>query len=185
MLRRVLVPLDGSPTMAAVFPALRQMLGGTGGLVHLLAVRPPLSLPARQPTAFTHAHDLMVAAAPRPAAPIRSSERRVCLDELLVQERAHWLDYLRRHGSQLAFDGIVVQREVRFGDPVAETLAAAERAAIELIAVAAHPQPWLARLLRPSFAQRLLARAAVPVLTVPAERPLWQGVVLRYDRAPA
>ncbi|HEY7062838.1 MAG TPA: universal stress protein [Chloroflexota bacterium] len=185
MLRRVLVPLDGSLTMAAVFPALRRLLGGTGGLVHLLAVRPPISLPARQPTAFTHAHDLRVAASPGAAPADSPPARRVCLDELLVQERAHWLDYLRRHGSHLAYDGIVVQREVRFGEPVAETLAAAERAAIELIAVAAPPQPRLARLLRPSFAQRLLAQAAIPVLTVPAERPLWQGVALRYDRAPA
>ncbi len=185
MLRRVLVPLDGSQPVGVLIPVLRQLMSGTGGLVHLLAVRPPLRLPARERPAFVHAHDLMTAAAPTPALVEAPPPRRVCLDELLVQERAYWLDHLRRQGSQLAYDGVVVQREVRFGDAVAETLAAAERQAVHLIAVAAQPQTWIERLLRPNLAQRLLREAVMPVLTVPAARPLWQGVVLRYDHAAA
>ena len=36
MLARVLVLLDGSLTAAQIIPTLRQMLSGTGALVHLL-----------------------------------------------------------------------------------------------------------------------------------------------------
>jgi nucleotide-binding universal stress UspA family protein len=157
MLRRILAPLDGSPNGLAVIPALRRLVGGTGAVVHLLAVRPEIRRPEH------------------------NGDRLLYLDELRVQERAHWLDYLVRHGSHLAYDGMVVQREVRFGDPLAETLASAERHAMQLIVLAARPQRWLARMWRPNLAQQLLAHAVVPVLTVPAERPLWHGVVLRYD----
>lgn len=161
MLKRLLVPLDGSASSLAVVPALRRLVGGTGAVVHLLAVRPEIRRPEQ------------------------SGDRLLYLDELRTQERAHWLDYLARHGSHLAYDGVVVQREVRFGDPLHEALATAERQAMQLIVLAARPQAWLDRLWRPNLAQRLLSQAAVPVLTVPAERPLWHGGVLRYDVAMA
>src|SRR5690349_16743668 len=111
MLSRVLVPLDGSPTMAQILPGLRQWFGGTGAVVRLLIVCPLLR------------------------EVLRLEDRVMYLDELVQQERAAWLDYLLRQGSQLAYDGVVVRREVRFGDPVAESLAAAERHAVQLIAV--------------------------------------------------
>ncbi|HEY7066735.1 MAG TPA: universal stress protein [Chloroflexota bacterium] len=161
MLRRILVPLDGRRDGLAAVPALRWLVGGTGAVVHLLAVRPQVRRPEH------------------------SGDRLIYLDELRLQERAHWLDYLTREASHLAYDGIVVQREVRFGDPLAETLAAAERHAMQLIVLAARPQTWLERLWRPHLAQQLLAHAAIPVLTVPAERPYWQGVAVRYSAATA
>jgi nucleotide-binding universal stress UspA family protein len=158
MLNRILVPLDSGTTRRGLIPALRRLVGGTGALVHLLAVRPEIR-------------------EPEPC-----GDRMIYLDELRLQERAHWLDYLARQGSHLAYDGMIVQREVRFGDPLAETLAAVARQAMHLIVVTAAPQAWPERLLRPSLARRLLAQAPIPVLTLPAERPIWQGVVLRYDR---
>ena len=161
MLNRILVPLDGETLPRGLIPALRRVAGGTGAVVHMLAVRPEI----RQPE--------------------RCGDRVLYLDELRLQERAHWLDYLARQGSHLAYDGMVVQREVRFGDALAETLAVAVRQAMHLIVVTAAPQAWPARLLRPNLAQRLLAQAPIPVLALPAERPPWQGVVLRYDRVTA
>jgi nucleotide-binding universal stress UspA family protein len=59
----------------------------------------------------------------------------------------------------------VVRPLVRFGDPLAETLAAASRHAVQLIAVAAPAQALLARLLRPSLADRLRRATSVPLLT--------------------
>jgi nucleotide-binding universal stress UspA family protein len=160
MLNRILGPLECRASLATLLPPLRLVVGGTGALVHLLMVRPL----------------------------VRCAEycggRLLYLDELMLQERTFCLDYLARSGSQLAYDGVVVDREVRFGDPLAETLAAVERHAMHLIALTARRQPWPERLLRPNPARRLLSHASSPVLTVPAERPRWQGVVLRYDRVP-
>jgi hypothetical protein len=94
----------------------------------------------------------------------------VPLDEVLRQELAAWHDYLAHLGSQLAYDGIIVKREVRFGDALGETLAVARRHATHLIALVAQPQRWLQRHWRPNLVQQLLAQPAIPVLAVPSER---------------
>jgi nucleotide-binding universal stress UspA family protein len=160
MLSRILVPLDGDPTTTEVLPSLRALVGGTGAEVHLLAVRPPLRELAQL------------------------EERDLYLDELLREEDAIWLDYLARQGSQLAYDGVVVRREVRFGDPLAETLAAAERHAVHLIALAARPQQAVQRALHPNLVQQLLAQSVVPVLAVPALPPPESGAVLESHGVP-
>src|SRR5207248_433657 len=113
MWSRVLVLLDGSPTMAQIVPTLQELLGGTGALVHLLTVRPPVREPLHLP------------------------DRVVYIDELIQQERALWLDYLARQASHLAYNGIVVHRTVRFGDPLAEVLTAVERHGMHMIALVA------------------------------------------------
>jgi hypothetical protein len=84
-------------------------------------------------------------------------------------------------GSPLAYDGVVVRREVRFGDPVAESLAAAERHTVQLIALVGQPQSWLRRLVRPTLAEQLLARSRVPVLVVPPVSYPATRLVLRYS----
>jgi hypothetical protein len=78
VLNRILVPLDGSPAMATIIPTVRHLVSGTGAVVHLLSVRPPLRelAPRRRPL--------------------------VHLDELLHQELAAWHDCLTQQGSQLA-----------------------------------------------------------------------------------
>ena len=100
MLSHVLVPLDGSPMMAQIITPLRQWFGGTGAVVHLLVVRPPVR------------------------EVLRLDDRVIYLDELIRQEQATWHDYLVRQGNQLAYDGVVVHRTVRFGDPMVESLRA-------------------------------------------------------------
>ena len=160
MLNRVLVPLDGSPTMAQIIPRLRQWFGGTGAVVHLLVVRPSIR------------------------GVLRLEDRVIYLDDLVRQEQATWHAYLLRQGSQLAYDGVVVQREVRFGDPVTESLTAAERHAVQVIALVDPPQPGLRRLLQPSLAQQLLARSRVPVLVVPPVSSPAAGIVDRDSGLP-
>jgi nucleotide-binding universal stress UspA family protein len=132
--------------MAAIIPTVRHLVSGTGAVVHLLVVRPPLRELADRGGSLVH------------------------LDEILRQELAAWHDYLTRQGSQLAYDGIVVEREVRFGDALVETLAVAQRHATHLIALAAQPQRWLQRFRRPHLAQQLLTHAVIPVLAVPPEK---------------
>ncbi len=89
------------------------------------------------------------------------------MDEILREEQAIWQDYLARLGSHLAYAGVVVRRSVSFGDPLAVTLATAQRCGADLIAVAAPAQPAVWRFFHPSLAQRLLAQSIVPVLLLP------------------
>jgi nucleotide-binding universal stress UspA family protein len=157
MLSRILVPLDGSPTRAQILPRLRQWFGGTGTVVHLLVVRPPV-------------RDVL-----------RLEDRLVYLDELVQQERASWLDYLVRQGSQLAYDGVVVRREVRFGELLTEILAVAERRSMHLIALIGRRHSWPRRWLRLDLAEQLLATSPIPTLVVPPACRRVGSLVLRYD----
>ena len=112
MKNRILVPLDGSPAMTEVIPTLRRLVVGTGAIVHLLLVRPPVS------------------------GPLQGEDRMLYLDELVSLERTTGENYLDHHGRQLADADIAVQCEVRFGDPLAETLAAGQRQKVHFIALA-------------------------------------------------
>ncbi len=156
MLSRILIPLDGSPEMPAALPAIRQLVSGTGAHVHLLLVRPIPRTPERRGDGWAY------------------------LDELVREEYAAGQAYLRHHGSALAYDGIVLQREVRFGEPVSEILAAASRQGAHLIAMAAPAWSWGLRMLRPSLAQQLTRRADVPVLIIPPRHPPTQDLRLWY-----
>jgi nucleotide-binding universal stress UspA family protein len=140
MQNRILVPLDGTPAMAEIIPTLRRLVAGTGAIVHLLLVRPPVS------------------------GPLQGKDRILYLDELVSLERTTWENYLGHHGRQLAAADVAVQCEVRFGDALAETLAAGQRQSVQFIALAGQPQRWLQRLLRPNLAQQLLGQPRVPVL---------------------
>jgi nucleotide-binding universal stress UspA family protein len=160
MLNRILVPLDGSPAMASALPAIRPLVSGTGAIVHLLLVRA------------------------MPRVPRQRTEPPIYLDELLRVEHATWHDYLVHHGSTLAYDGIVVRREVRFGALFDEILAAARRHAAHLIALS-EPRPSRALgLLRSDLAPRLMSRAQIPVLLVPTSRPPSQRLALHYRGVP-
>jgi nucleotide-binding universal stress UspA family protein len=143
MLSRILVPLDGSPEMARVIPALRQLVGGSGAVAYLLLVRPRV-------------HRAWQDAGPS-----------IPFHEVLEQEGAVWRDYLAQVGAPLAYDGVVIRREVRFGNLVQEILDAACRHAVHLIVVIAQSQGGLGRVLQPSPAHQLLVHANVPVLAVP------------------
>lgn len=142
MTNRILVPLDGSPAMAEIIPTLRRLVAGTEAIVHLLLVRPPV------------------------AGPLQGADRVLYLDELVTLERTAWEDYLGHHGRQLADADVAVHCEIRFGDALAETLAAGQRQKVHFIVLAGQPQRWLQRLLRPNLAQQLLGQPRAPVLIV-------------------
>ena len=158
MLNRILVPLDGSPTMIGALPAIGHLVGGTGAAVHLLLVR-PLPRLSRQ-----------------------RDEWPLYLDDLLRIEQATWRDYLLHHGSALAYDGIVVRREVRFGALLDETVAAADRHAAHLIALSEPPVTGIPQLLHRSLADQLATRVRIPVMRLPTDDAPARGVALRHRR---
>lgn len=158
MLNRILIPLDGSPRMASALPAIRHLVGGTGALVHLLLVRPLPRLPRRQ------------------------DDGPLYLDDLVRVEQAAGHAYLVHHGSALAYDGIVVRREVRFGALLDETITAAERHAAHLIALAEPPPASLPRLPRRGLADQLSGRVRIPVMLLPTNDARAPSVALGQRR---
>ncbi len=168
MIRRILVPLDGTDAAGAVMPTVRHLVGGTGSVVYLLGVS-PLPRPAAGGSIWSLHHESAITATVLGVAD-GVADRSLSFDHTLVREHAGLDRYLARHGSQLAYDGIVVRRDVRFGDPRREILAAARRHAVHLIVLAPQSESWWQRLRRPSLTQQLIRSSPVPVLVAPSER---------------
>jgi len=88
MLDQILIPLDGSATLAAAVPAVRQLVGGSGALVHLLAVRPPVRCPEPATDWVRYLDELLV---PGIALPPAHHPPGPCLDDLVARSRtAAW-----------------------------------------------------------------------------------------------
>lgn len=139
MAKRILVPLDQSPTAEMVIPLVADAARGGGGSVRLLHVAP---VPALRVT----------------------PEGRVLAyaDQETKRLTAEGLDYL--HTVELHLDGVPVESVVRFGDPVAEILQEAEAFGADLIAVTTAGRGGLRRMALGSVADQVFRKAEVAVL---------------------
>lgn len=180
MIRRILVALDGADGEDAVIPAARHLVGGTGAVVHLLATR-PLPTPAANRSVWAFNPESIVTSTLF-GSPGSGDEPPVSFDKVLTREHAIVDRYLARFGSQLAYDGMVVRREIRFGDACAEIIAAARRHAAQLIMLAPHSQGWWDRLRRRGLVQQLIHAAPVPVLVASTAQAGTNWAALRYGR---
>ncbi len=79
-------------------------------------------------------------------------------------------DYLARRCAELAADGLNVDSVLACGEPGVEILAAVEREACDLIAMATHGHRGLADLILGSTANVVRHRTEVPILMVRASR---------------
>lgn len=139
MAKRILVPLDQSPTAEMVVPLVADMARGGGATVRLLHVAP---VPG--PRLTTDGRVLAYA---------DQEQKRLTVETL---------DYL--HAVEVCFDGLPVESEVRFGDPVAEILHEAEAFGADLIAVATAGRSGLRRMAFGSVAEQVFRKAKVAVL---------------------
>ena len=140
-IRKILVPLDGSPGSESVLwtvGALARVQGATVSLLRV-ATTPPAVLTEERALAFAD----------------RESDR---------IERGETVS-LRRVAGKL--EGVVVETSVRFGDPATEIVDEAESAGADLIAMATHRRTGLARMLKSSVAERVERATTVPVILVP------------------
>jgi nucleotide-binding universal stress UspA family protein len=144
MLRRVLIPLDGSPLAASVLgPAIHfgELLGAQFTLFRAVVLPPPVWLPF-----------------PGVAIPPQATSAPTAAQ----LEATRYLDDIA-HGLRLR--GLEVQAAVEVtDDPVAAIAAHAERHAADLIALATHGYGGATRFLLGSVADKLLRTATVPLL---------------------
>ena len=137
-LRRVLVPLDGSPLAESVLPSVARIARPLDLEIVLLRVVP--SLPPR------------VIEGGRPIV-IDNTER--------LRDEAQ--DYLRHVASGLSASGHRVSTAVSIGDAPGEILAATKEHDADMIAMTTHGRGVLGQLLFGSVAEAVLHRAHVPV----------------------
>jgi nucleotide-binding universal stress UspA family protein len=138
MCRRVLVPLDGSPTAEGILPFILGIARPMDLEVVLLCVVTPLPLRVQAPP-----HVMAVDGAER---------------------RAKALAYLATLAAELGEKGVRANIESRHGDPVTEIVATAQEAAADVIAMTTHGRSGLSLLLFGSVAQGVLRQSDIPVL---------------------
>ena len=147
--RRILVPVDGSPTsMSIVTPAehLAQLYGSEILVVH---VRTPL-VPASPVLPGMEAALPLVQPHPPPAAEDESTEK--------AAERFRQA-------------GLSVRRLSLEGDPASEILDLSETENVDLIALGTHGRSGLSRWALGSVAERVLRSATVPLLLIRTPSP--------------
>jgi nucleotide-binding universal stress UspA family protein len=139
MAKRILVPLDQSPTAESVLPLVADTARGSGAVVRLLYVAPvPGPLVARGGRVVAYA------------------------DQEMARLDAEGLDYL--HGLAARLDGLTVECAVRFGEPAEEILQEADAYGADLIAVTTGGRSGISRVALGSVAEAVFRKAGVAVL---------------------
>jgi nucleotide-binding universal stress UspA family protein len=137
MIKRVLVPIDGSDAAEDILPVVAT-LATTGSTIRLIHV------------------------APMPENVVTAEGRTVAYsDQEMARIQALWSDALRDtavrvHGA--------VDHVVRFGDPISEILTEAEAFAADTIVVTTSTRSSVKRALLGSVAEAMLRRARIGVL---------------------
>ena len=100
------------------------------------------------------------------ASAVHDREGRVVVyaDQEAASRTSEGLDFL--HTVEAHFGGVPVESVVRFGDPVAQILDEAEAFGADLIVVGTAGRSGIGRVLLGSVAERVFAKASVPVILV-------------------
>ncbi len=139
MTKRILVPLDGTPTAEAVLPVVADLARSAGSTVRLLHVKPvPGNVESQAGRVVAYA------------------------DQEMTRLEAEGLTHLESLEALLA--GVPVECIVRFGDPGREILLEAEAFGADIVALTTTGRSWLRRIFRGGVAARVLRKAKVPVL---------------------
>jgi nucleotide-binding universal stress UspA family protein len=139
--KRILLAVDYSPRADAVANLVADTARGAHATVRLLHV-------ASAPSAVYDAEGKVV----------------VYADQEAASRTSEGLDFLRP--LEAHFGGVPVESVVRFGDPVAQILDEAEAWGADLIVVGTAGRSGIGRVLLGSVAERVFAKAAVPVMLV-------------------
>jgi nucleotide-binding universal stress UspA family protein len=112
-----------------------------------------------------HATVRLLHVASEPSA-VHDAEGRVVVyaDQESASRTSEGLDYLR--ALEIHFEGVPVESAVRFGDPVTQILDEADAFGADLIVVGTAGRSGIGRVLLGSVAERVFAKAAVPVMLV-------------------
>jgi nucleotide-binding universal stress UspA family protein len=147
--RRILVPIDGSPTSMSVIGSAEKFAELYGSDVMVLHVLPPYVPPGAMLPGMEAAFPIM-----RPE-PIRSE------DDEVTQKAA----------ERFRHSGLKVTRQTVEGEPASEILDLSKDRGMDLIALGTHGRTGFGRWALGSVAERVLRSAEVPLLLVRTPTP--------------
>lgn len=151
-LRRLVVPLDGSPRAEGALPLAAELAGRLGASIHLVrAINPGATL-----ASLTGAGAIAAPASPETCQEI--------LNDIETEAR----DYLAAVAARLAAGGVDVTWAVLEGSPYFVIADATTPG--DLLVMTSHGRGGIARWVLGSVAEKLVREAPVPVLLVP-QRP--------------
>ena len=139
MYKRILIPLDGSRLAEGILPFVLQIAGPLDLEVILVRVEQPIAPQVIEGTTHFTVDDI----------PARMKDAR---------------EYLAPVAAELRRQGARVTTEARYGNPVAEIVAAARQTGADIIAMTTHGRSGVSRLVFGSVAEAVLRRAEIPVL---------------------
>ncbi len=149
-LKKILLPLDGSPFSETPIPFIEQLTKDTGAEIYLtLVCEPPLV-----PSYGDH-----------PINPTWEQHR----DAVWKEEKQQAADYLKKMESRLKKEGLKVKAQVLPGElgRVAETiLQTAEKEKVDLITMATHGRSAVSRWVYGGVANRIAEQSIQPVLLI-------------------
>lgn len=160
MLKRILVPLDGSPLAERALTVAHRLAERAGG--KLLVIRVPVPVPMT----------------------MRSYP--FSGPEVLWPQQAHargrWEaeEYLAQVAQQLAGSSVPLRTEIIGGDPASVITAVAEQQRTDLIAMSTHGRSGFSRWILGSVAEKVLRSAPCPVLVVRSAEP-FRRILLPLD----
>jgi nucleotide-binding universal stress UspA family protein len=134
MVRKILVPLDGSTLAEAILPQVTELATGLGAEVLLLRVAIAHVFPGVDPTE----------------------------EEVRVISEAE--AYVEALAGALAEKGVHVRTAVRYGKAAAEIIQHIADNQVTLVAMSTHGRSGLSRLVMGSVAEEVVRNAGVPVL---------------------
>jgi nucleotide-binding universal stress UspA family protein len=154
-LKKMLLPLDGSPFSESPIPSIKQLIKGTGAEVVLtLVCEPPLV-----PSYGDH-----------PINPTWEKHR----DALWAEAKQQASEYLKKMEAKLRKQGMKVKAQVIPGElgRVPETiLQAAQKEEVDLIAMATHGRSAVSRWVYGGVANRIVEQSLQPVLLIRPSKP--------------
>ncbi len=174
-MKKILVPLDGTPFSEGVLQPVADLARATGATVELLSVRRtsevrstpaartmPEMIPAGAPSGTR-----LSLPSPAETMPPTAESR----EQAVERAEAELRDYLLACAERLAGVAVTVHPVVA-DDPAEVIIARARAEQVDLIAMATHGRGGLAHLIIGSVAERVIRSGAAPVLVVrPGTRP--------------
>jgi nucleotide-binding universal stress UspA family protein len=173
MLKKVLVPLDGSPLSEQSLPVVQALVEGSSARVTLFMVGKPPSATResgtiRQPVPVTTS---LPGAAPSGVIPVQTAGYAENRDQAVERGENALIDALGGAAQQLSRSRAHVEVKVAFGDPAREIISLATKEGFDVICMATHGRSGLREVLHGSVTEAVIRSRVAPVLVVPAMQP--------------
>ena len=144
VLKRMLIPLDGSQEGEAAVPCIADFIAKLKAEVVLLQV-------------VATGYQTMTA---------EGYEYVVYTEQQMESDRSHAKDYLDKMAARLKQPGVTVKTEVKFGTAADEIISFADEIHADMVAMATHGRSGIGRWVLGSVADRVLRAGNTPVLLV-------------------